>query len=204
MMSDGIDGLTDSSGHGPCRSLEAGRARLTRDGPVCTSSIVVDVAGEASRIFGSMSPASDAHQPLSRSIASGTLDAELGALLWLLVEARVPLRRRRRAIDRPIRGSAMPPRVSCLPERPRWCSTARARTSPGCPRRSSSAGDGRIVPPVGATGLRRARRCSSASSRTDRAARGANEPGLRSASCRSGTGCWRRRPGRGSRTCSRP
>ena len=38
-----------------------------------------------------MSPASGAPNHIARWIASRTLDAELGALLWLLVEARVPV-----------------------------------------------------------------------------------------------------------------
>ena len=38
-----------------------------------------------------MSPAPDAQNQVAPRIATGTLDAELGALLWLLVEARVPL-----------------------------------------------------------------------------------------------------------------
>ena len=38
-----------------------------------------------------MSPASGAPHPIGRWIASGTLDTELGGLLWLLVEARVPV-----------------------------------------------------------------------------------------------------------------
>lgn len=41
--------------------------------------------------MGSMSPTPDPPHQIGRWIASGTLDAELGGLLWLLVEARVPL-----------------------------------------------------------------------------------------------------------------
>ena len=38
-----------------------------------------------------MSPASDARSQIAPWVASGTIDTELGGLLWLLVEARVPI-----------------------------------------------------------------------------------------------------------------
>ena len=53
--------------------------------------IVVDVWVPASRIVGSMRPTSGPTNQIARWLVSGTIDAELGGLLWLLVEARVPV-----------------------------------------------------------------------------------------------------------------
>ena len=88
--------------------------------------------------------------PTPRSIVellrAGTLDAELAATLWVLIEGRVPVivaaaGRRRRQDHAPRRA----PRLPAAGRPDRASSPARARPSTGCRRPPSSAGTGRAA-----------------------------------------------------------
>ncbi len=125
--------------------------------------------------------------PTPRSIVelirAGTLDAELAALLWVLIEGRVPL-----IVAAAAPGAGKTTLLDALlgipaARRPhRRTGRGRPRRSTGCPRRPSSGGAGRRRPPT-VTTIRRSgpttQSCSSQSCPTTcRRTRGAPRPGI--------------------------